>query len=161
MAAPQNKPIGYQVAVIVLSLGIVVLGTLVYMDQKTIRTVTTENLKSTADRQKIEAIERTLREHFDDLKTLTGNPGDDYGLGDDQNISKVKGSNVADINKAGTLAQPTHKNAINTLVQRASDRERERDEARAKYDDAQKVILDLQRQCQVQVDTQIAATAKA
>ncbi len=160
MAAPQNKPIGYQVAVIVLSLGVVVLGTLVYMDQKNIRQVTTENLKSTADRQKIEAIERKVREEFEDLKKLTGNPGDDYGLGDDQNVSKVRGSNLADIAKAA-VAEPTHKAAINTLVQRATAREQERDEASAKYVEAQKLIIELQKQYQVRVDTQDAGRVKA
>lgn len=160
MAAPQNKPIGYQVAVIVLSLGIVILGTLVYMDQKNIRQVTTENLKSTADRQKIEALERKVREEFEDLKKLTGNPGDDYGLGDDQNVSKVRGSNLADIAKAA-VAEPTHKAAINTLVQRATAREQERDETRAKLDEAQKLIIDLQKQYQVRVDTQDAGRVKA
>lgn len=160
MAAPQNKPIGYQVAVIVLSLGIVVLGTLVYMDQKQIRQVTAENLKSTSDRQKIEALERSVRENFEDLKKLTGNPGDDYGLGDDQNVSKVRGMNLADIAKAG-VAEPTHKAAINTLLQRANDLERDRDKIRAEYDALQKTLLDLNKQYQVKVDTQIAATAKA
>ena len=163
MAAPQNKPIGYQVAVIVLSLGIVVLGTLVYMDQKQIKQVTGENLKSTADRQKIEALERKLREEFDDLKKLTGNPGDDYGLGDDQNISKVRGSNRADIAKAQLDPQTefTHKVAINTLVQRAADRERERDKFRTDLEALQKNLLDLQRQYQVQVDQNNAARVKA
>lgn len=160
MAVPQNKPIGYQVAVIVLSLGIVILGTLVYMDQKNIRQVTAENLKSTAERQKIEALERKVREEFEDLKKLTGNPGDDYGLGDDQNVSKVRGSNLADIAKAA-VAEPTHKAAINTLVQRAAAREQERDEALAKLDEAQKLIVDLQRQYQVRVDAQDAGRVKA
>lgn len=161
MAAPQSKPIGYQVAVIVLSLGIVILGTLVYMDQKQIRQVTAENLKSTADRQKIEGLERSVREQFEDLKKLTGNPGDDYGLGDDQNVSKVRGSNLADIAKAGTIADPTHKAAINTLLQRANDLERDRDKIRTEYDALQRTLLDLNKQYQVKVDTQIAATAKA
>ncbi len=160
MAAPQNKPIGYQVSVGVLLMGWVVFGTLVYMDQKNIRQVTTENLKSTADRQKIEALERKVREEFEDLKKLTGNPGDDYGLGDDQNVSKVRGSNLADIAKAA-VAEPTHKAAINTLVQRSTAREQERDEARAKLDEAQKLIIDLQKQYQVRVDTQDAGRVKA
>ncbi len=159
MAAPQNKPIGYQVSVIVLSLGIVVLGTLVYMDQKNIRQVTTENLKSTADRQKIEALERKVREEFEDLKKLTGNPGDVYGLGE-ENGTNVRGSNLADIAKAA-VAEPTHKAAINTLVQRATAREQERDEARAKLDEAQKLIIDLQKQYQVRVDAQDAGRVKA
>ncbi len=151
MAAPQNKPVGYQVAVIVLSLGIVVLGTLVYMDQKNIREANANNLKSTADRQKIEGIERKAREELEDLKKLTGNPGEDYGLGDDQNATKVRGMNLVDIAKSGAV-EPTHKAAINTLLQRAADRERERDETRVKYEEAQKLIADLQRQYQVRVD---------
>lgn len=160
MAAPQNKPIGYQVAVIVLSLGIVILGTLVYMDQKSLREMRTETLKATADRQKIETLERAVRENFEDLKKLTGNPGDDYGLGDDQNVSKVRGMNLADIAKAG-VAEPTHKAAINTLLQRANDLERDRDKIRTEYDALQKTLLDLNKQYQVKVDTQVAATAKA
>lgn len=160
MAAPQSKPIGYQVAVIVLSLGVVVLGTLVYMDQKQIRQVTAENLKSTSDRQKIEAMERTVREQFEDLKKLTGNPGDDYGLGDDQNVSKVRGMNLADIAKAG-VAEPTHKAAINTLLQRAKDLESDRDKIRTEFEALQRTLLDLNKQYQVQVDTQTAARMKA
>ena len=151
MAAPQNKPVGYQVAVIVLSLGIVVLGTLVYMDQKTVREAKADSLKSTADRQKVEVLERQRREELDDLKKLTGNPGEEYGLGDDQNVTKVRGMNLADIAKSGA-AEPTHKAAINTLLQRSADRERERDEARVKYEESQKLIADLQRQYQVRVD---------
>lgn len=160
MAAPQSKPIGYQVAVIILSLGIVVLGTLVYMDYKQIRQVTAENLKSTADRQKIEAAERKVREEFEDLKKLTGNPGDDYGLGDDQNVTKVRGSNLADIAKA-TPAEPTHKAAINTLVQRAKDLEDERNKIRADYEALQRNLLDLRNQYQTQVDQQNAGRTKA
>lgn len=163
MAVPQNKPIGYQVAVIVLSLGIVVLGTLVYMDLKQIRQITAENQKSTADRQKIEAAERRVRDEFEDLKKLTGNPGDDYGLGDDQNLSKVRGSNLADIAKAfvDTQGERTHKVAINTLWQRAKDLEDERNKIRGEFDALQKNLLDLQRQYQVQVDTQNAGRVKA
>lgn len=161
MAAPQNKPIGYQVAVIVLSLGIVILGTLVYMDQKSLREMRAETLKATADRQKIEGLERSVRENFEDLKKLTGNPGDDYGLGDDQNVSKVRGMNLADIAKAGPAGEPTHKAAINTLLTRANDLERDRDKIRTEYDALQKVMLDLNKQYQVKVDTQVAATAKA
>ena len=160
MAAPQNKPIGYQVAVIVLSLGVVILGTLVYMDQKQIKQVAGENLKSTADRQKIEAIERKLREEFDDLKKLTGNPGDDYGLGDDQNLSKVRGGNLADIAKAG-VAEPTHKAAINTLLQRSSELEKERDKIRTDLEALQKNFSDLRNQYQVQVNQQNAGREKA
>lgn len=161
MAVPQSKPIGYQVAVTVLSLGIIVLGTLVYMDQKSLKDIRTENLKATADRQKIEGLERTVREHFEDLKKMTGNPGDDYGLGDDQNVSKVRAMNLADIAKAGPAGEPTHKAAINTLLMRANDLERDRDKIRTEYDALTKVLEGLNKQYQVKVDTQIAATAKA
>ena len=160
MAAPQNKPIGYQVAVIVLSLGIVILGTLVYMDQKSLREMRTENVKSNADRTKVEGLERAVRENFEDLKKLTGNPGDDYGLGDDGNVSKVRGMNLADIRKAG-VAEETHKAAINTLVTRANELERERDKIRTDLEALQKNLLDLRNQYQVQVDTQSGARSKA
>ena len=163
MAAPQNKPIGYQIAVVALSLGIVILGTLVYMDIKQIRTVTAENLKSTADRQKIEALERKVREEFDDLKKLTGNPGDDYGLGVEESLTKVRGMNAADIARAGLDPQTerTHKVAINTLLQRSLDRERERDDASAKYAESQRLIANLQKQYQGMVDTENAGRVKA
>ena len=162
MAAPQSKPIGYQVAVIVLSLGIVILGTLVYMDQKQVKLVTAESLKSTADRQKSEAMERKLKEELDDLKNLTGNPGDEYGLGEDGNLSKVRGSNLADIAKASPdLPQKTHKAAINMLVARAAELERERDKIRTDYDALQKNLVDLRGQYQVQVNTQNTGREKA
>ena len=163
MAAPQNKPIGYQVAVIVLSLGIVILGTLVYMDQKSLREMRTETVKSTEDRKKIEAMERSVRENFEDLKKVTGNPGDDYGLGEDGNgnKTKVRVMNLDDIAKAGLAGEQTHKAAINTLVKRANDLDDERNKIRTEYDALQKIMLDLNKQYQVKVDTQVASTAKA
>src|SRR6185503_5453297 len=100
------------------------------------------------------------RENFEDLKKLTGNPGEEYGMGDDQNVTKVRGSNLADIAKAG-VAEPTHKAAINTLLQRANDLQRDYDKIRTEYDALQKTLLDLNKQYQVKVDTQVAATAKA
>lgn len=163
MAAPQNTAIGYKVAVSILSLGVVVLGTLVYMDQKQIRLVSAENLKSTADRQKIEALERKVREEFEDLKKLTGNPGDDYGLGDDQNVSKVRGSNMADIAKAfvDQQGERTHKAAINTMSQRVNDMQKENDENRKKFETLQRDYLALQGQTQKTIEVETADRTKA
>jgi hypothetical protein len=160
MAAPSTRPIGYQVSVIILSLGIVILGTLVYMDQKNLRQITADNLKSVAERQKVEAALKKRDEEYDDLKKLTGNPYDDYGLGEDGNTGKVRGANLADIAKAG-VTELTHKAAINGLLQRATDLTAERDKLRADLEGLQKTILDLQRQYQVQVDQNNAGRNRA
>jgi hypothetical protein len=160
MAAASTKPIGYQVSVIILSLGIVILGTLVYLDQKNLRQLAAENLKSVSERQKVEAALKKRDEEYDDLKKLTGNPYDEYGLGEDGNTGKVRGANLADITKAGVV-EMTHKAAINGLLQRATDLEKERERLRTELEGLQKTILDLQRQYQVQVDQNSAARSRA
>ena len=160
MAAPQNKPIGYQVAVIVLSLGIVILGTLVYMDQKQIRQVTDANNKSIAERQTSEKLERKVREEFEDLKKITGNPGEDYGLSEEGNLTKVRAANLADIDKAG-VAERTHKAAINSLKQKADELEKDKAKARDDLAALQKTLEDLRGVYQVQVNIQSTGREKA
>ena len=160
MAAPQNKPIGYQVAVIVLSLGIVILGTLVYMDLKQIKQVTEANNKSIAERQTSEKLERKVREEFEDLKKITGNPGEDYGLSEEGNLTKVRAANLADIDKAG-VAERTHKAAINSLKQKADELEKDKAKARDDLAALQKTLEDLRGVYQVQVNTQNGGREKA
>ena len=160
MAAPQNKPIGYQVAVIVLSLGIVILGTLVYMDLKQIKQVTEANNKSIAERQTSEKLERKVREEFEDLKKITGNPGEDYGLSEEGNLTKVRAANLADIDKAG-VAERTHKAAINSLKQKADELEKDKAKARDDLAALQKTLEDLRGVYQVQVNIQSTGREKA
>ena len=54
MAAPSNKPVGYQVSVIVLSLIVVILGTVIYMQVKQDREKQATYTKSEKDRQGVE-----------------------------------------------------------------------------------------------------------
>ena len=161
MAAPANKPVGYQVAVIILSLLIVVLGTVVYMDVKNYKLVNTQLLKSDADRKKVETDFKKREDEYQDLQKKTGNLYAEYGLGEDANNGKVGGAAVADIAKAGQLPDPTYKSAINKLVQQAGDLEKERDKLRAEYDVQQKLITSLQGQYQVQVDQNNNGRTKA
>ncbi len=161
MAAPANKPVGYQVAVIVLSLLIVVLGTVVYMDFKNYKLV---NVQLQESNKKLGTVEKGFKERDDeyqDLKKKTGNLYDAYGLGEDANNGKVAGAAMADIAKAGQLPEPTYKSAINKLVQQASDLEKERDKLRSDVETQQKQILALQGQYQVQVDQNNNGRTKA
>ncbi len=161
MAAPANKPVGYQVAVIVLSLLIVVLGTVVYMDFKNYKLV---NAQLTDSNKKLGEAEKNYKQRDDeyqDLKKKTGNLYDAYGLGEDANNGKVAGAAMADIGKAGPLAEPTYKAAINKLVQQAADLEKERDKLRTDIEGQQKLIAALSGQYQVQVDQNNNGRTKA
>lgn len=152
MAAPSNKPVGYQVAVILLFLTIVVLGTVVYMQNKNFKQAQGTYTKSEVDRQKVEQALKKRDDEYEDLKKLTGNIYDDYGLGDDGNTGKVGGASRADIAKAGQLTEITYKAAINTFVQKVTDLERERDKQRDDIKKLQDTVLALQGQYQTQVD---------
>lgn len=153
MAAPSNKPVGYQVSVIVLSLIVVILGTVIYMQVKSDREKQATYTKSEKDRQGAESAFKKLSDEYEDLKKLTGNPFDDYGLGDDANITKVGGAARADIAKADVPNEPTYKAAINKLVQQTSDLRQDREKIRLDLEALQKDLLDKQRQYDVQVKT--------
>jgi prefoldin subunit 5 len=162
MAAPANKPIGYQVSVIVLSLIVVILGTVIYMQVKQDREKQATYTKSEKDRQNVEAALKKRDEEFDDLAKLTGNGSgaSDYGLGND-NVSTVRGASLADIDKADVPAERTYKSAINKLSQQANDLRQDREKIRKDLEDLQKNLLDLQRQYDVQVKTQNDGRVKA
>ena len=152
MAAPSNKPVGYQVSVIVLALIVVILGTVIYMQVKQDREKQATYTKSEKDRQGVEQALKKRDEEFEDFAKLTGNgtAASDYGLGDD-NITKVRGASLADIDKADVPAERTYKAAINKLVQQSSDLKQDREKIRVDLEALQKNLLDLQRQYDVQV----------
>jgi phage host-nuclease inhibitor protein Gam len=162
MAAPANKPVGYQVSVIMLSLIVVILGTLIYMQVKQDREKQATYAKSEKDRQNVEIALKKRDDEFEDFAKLTGNgtATSDYGLGDD-NITKVRGACLADIDKADVPAERTYKAAINKLVQQASDLRQDREKIRLDLEALQKNLLDLQRQYDVQVKTQNDGRTKA
>jgi len=153
MAAPSNKPVGYQVSVIVLSLIVVILGTLIYMQIKKDRESRDTYAKAKTDLNNITAALTKRDAEYDDLKKLTGNDFADYGLDDPQNATKVKGSVAADIAKA-EVAETTYKAAINKLIQQSNDLKQDREKIRLDLEALQKNLLDLQRQYDGQVKTQ-------
>lgn len=163
MAAPtQSKPIGYQVAVVVLSLGIVILGTVVYMQVKNYNLLQKTSAKNETDKKKADEVLTQRNLEFEDLKKLTGNGGyTEYGLADDANTGKVRGASISDISKAGVLSEQTFKAAINKSLQQATDLEKERDKLRTELDGLQKNILDLRNQYQVSVDKNDQGRTKA
>lgn len=163
MAAPANKPVGYQVSVIVLSLIVVILGTVIYMQVKQDREKQKTYADSEKNRQAVEAALKKRDEEFEDLAKLTGNGTgtSDYGLGDDQNVTKVRGASLADIDKADVPAERTYKAAINKLAQQANDLRQDREKIRLDLEALQKNLLDLQRQYDVQVKTQNDGRTKA
>ncbi len=166
MAAPTTKPVGYQVAVIVLSLVAVVLSTVVYMEVKNSKVLFTNALKSETDRKKVEENFKKRDDEYLDLRKLAGNLYDEHGLGDDGNTGKVHGACLDDINKLKdklniTLSEPTYKVAVNTLIQRASDLASERDKQRDDIKKLQDSILALQTQYQKEVDKSNESLTKA
>ncbi len=160
MAAPANKPVGYQVSVIVLSLIVVILGTLIYMQVKQDREKQATYAKSEKDRQSVEAALKKRDEEYDDLKKIAGNGFDEHGIGDDANTGKVRGACLADIAKA-EVAELTYKAAINKLVQQSNDLKQDREKIRVDLEALQKNLLDLQRQYDVQVKTQTDGRSRA
>ena len=126
MAAPTTKPVGYQVAVIVLSLVAVVLTTIWYMEVKNSKVLFTNAQKSEEGRKKVEAALTKRDEEYEDLKKLAGNIYVEHGLLDDGNTGKVHGACLDDLNKLKdklniSLSEPSYKVAVNTLIQRVSD----------------------------------------
>lgn len=152
MAAPSNKPIGYQIGVILLFLTVVVLGTVIYMQNKNFKLAQGTYTKSEADRQKVEQALTKRDNEYEELKKLTGNLYDDFGLGDDGNTGKVNGASRVDIAKAG-VADITYKAAINSWQQQVADLKTERDKQRDDIKKLQDTVLALQGQYQTQVAT--------
>ncbi len=133
MAAAPSKPVGYQVSVIILSLIVVVLGTILYMEIKNSRQLQVARDKSDADRKKVEAALTTRDTEYDDLKKLVGNQYEVHGLGEDGDTGKVHGATLADIQKAD-VAELTTKSAISKLLQQRVDLTDKLDKQRQNYE---------------------------
>lgn len=147
MAAPQNKPIGYQISVIVMALTIVILATVVYMDVKKHAELQKAQTTSETNRQKVEAEFKKRDDEYRDLRTLTGNLQEDHGLGEDDNVAKQRGATMFDVRKAGLSAPPfTTKAAIDKLVQQTDSLSKERDALNTELKTLQGQFLALQNQ---------------
>ena len=146
MAAPANKPIGYQVSVIILSLTVIILGTIVYMDVKKHAELQKAELTASTNLKKVEGELKKKDDEYRDLSTLTGNTQADHGLGEDDNVGKVRGAVIFDARKAGQLSTLTTKAAIDTLLQRANDFSAQRDSISGELTKVRAELLLLQDQ---------------
>ncbi|MFM9963624.1 MAG: hypothetical protein ACKV2Q_20645 [Planctomycetaceae bacterium] len=160
MAAPSNKPVGYQVSVIVLSLIVVILGTVIYMQAKSDREKQSTYAKSETTRQNVEAALKKRDEEYDELKKLTGNLFDEHGLGDDANTGKVYGASLNDIRKT-EVTELTYKAALSKLYQQFVDQRKDKETAVAALAELDKKYLGLQEQYNVQVKTQNDGRSRA
>jgi cytochrome c556 len=160
MAAPSNKPIGYQVSVIVLSLIVVILGTVIYMQVKSDREKQAEYAKKTKEVSDLGAALTKRDREYDDLKAITGNPFDDHGLDDRQNAGKVAGACLQDIAKA-EVAEQTYKAAIAKLIQQSDGFKQDREKIRLDLEQLQKDLRGLEQRYDVQVKAQQDGRSKA
>jgi soluble cytochrome b562 len=145
MAAAPSKPVAYQVSVIILSLILVVLGTILYMEIKNSRQLQVARDKSEADRKKVEAALTTRDTEFDDLKKLVGNNYEAYGVNEPNDTGKVRGATLADIQKADVV-EPTTKSAISKLLQLKVDLTNQLDKQRSNFENLQASFLALDEQ---------------
>jgi hypothetical protein len=145
MAAAPSKPVGYQVAVIILSLFVVVVGTILYMEIKTSRQLQVARDKSDADRKKVESALTTRDAEYQDLKKLVGHDYEAYGFGEANDTGKVYGATLADIQKA-EVVELTTKSAISKLLQLKVDLTNQLDKQRSNFETLQASYLALDEQ---------------
>ncbi len=145
MAAAPSKPVGYQVSVIFLSLIVVVLGTILYMEIK--KNGESQKLRVASEelRKKVETALTKRDTEYEDLKKLSGNPFEAHGLGEDNDTGKVHGATLADIQKADVV-EPTTKSAISKLLQLKVDLTSQLDKQRRDFETLQTSFLALDEQ---------------